>query len=122
MPNGDHQDEQEQSLILFENAQSPIKLEQQRRTIRTHSVTDQELTAIAAPSGSLSLALAGMTFGALVTCIVTLTTVRIDDPRTYAAYVASTITSFILTVFLGFNGVREMWNAKSAIEDLRKRS
>ena len=65
------------------------------------SVTGSELETVASLSNSVHLAFFGVSFGALVSFVIVLSTTTISNPQTHADYVALAALSGFGTAYFG---------------------
>ena len=105
--------------IDFQPAADTVTVDFGHRTIRTYRVADQELHALSAPSSSPSLALFGVMIGVTATCVATLASTDITAPVTKAAFTIGVCAFFVLSLFFGWQAVREWRRARAVVQQLR---
>jgi hypothetical protein len=99
---------------------SPIDFSIVSRKFIIHQISDAELDTIAASGSSLDLTLFGVCAGALISLLVTVTTVSIPSPAGFAAYVSVTVISALATVFFGWHGFEAYWAARKKLAEIRR--
>jgi len=99
---------------------NPVTLSYVSRSIAIYQISDPELDRIAGSGASLELTLFGICAGALITLVITLTTVSIPNPRSFAAFVSTTAISFLASIFFGWRGIGKFLDSKKELKDLRR--
>ena len=86
-----------------------------------YSVTDPELNSIreSGLSATVDLALFTLCAGSLITLIVTLSTVNINDAKIFSAYVAASIVSGIFSLWFGMRACIAWKNAKAKLKEIK---
>lgn len=86
-----------------------------------YTVTENELNALkdSGTSATVDVALFTLSAGALVTLIVTLTTVQISDPHTFAGYVAATIVCAITGLWFGARSYLAIRGARAKLNEIK---
>ena len=89
------------------SAQRGVNIVIHQRDVHMYQVTEQEIDSLNESGGykTLDIALFSMCFGILVAVIITITTVDISNPKTYAAYVGSSILFGIGSIFFGIRSL-----------------
>ncbi len=84
-----------------------------------HTVSETELDGVASLSSSIHQTFVGMSFGAFFTLAITLYTVKIDDPKVYAAFVACAVLFGVLTLYFGIRAAADYIKAKKSLHKIK---
>jgi hypothetical protein len=101
------------------SAYSPVTLSYPHREMQMHSLSDSELDTIASSNGSIDLALLGISAGAFITLIITLSTVEISDPKKFAAFVAVAALAGFLSLTFGWRTYSSHKAAQKILNDIK---
>ncbi len=71
-------------------------------------------------SSAIDLTLFALCFGALITLIVTLSTVDITSPKLNMAYVGATIVSGVLSLWFGLRSIVSIRTAKKKLKEIKE--
>jgi hypothetical protein len=102
-----------------ESFQNPVTFHYAHRDLTLHFVTEQELDAVASLSNSVHLTFLGVSFGALITLAITLSTVTISDSKVFAAFVACTVLSAASTLYFGIRAWISYREARRKLRELK---
>jgi hypothetical protein len=110
--------------IKPETPDSPITISFRRRDVETFYVFDHELATIGSASAQSALhnTLFGAGFGAAISLWVTVFTVEIKNPNTYATFWALSIVSTIMAIYFGIRSFIDFRQAKKQITAIREAS
>ena len=94
------------------------------RQFSMYRVTEEELENLYSAGNykTLDVGLFSLTLGIFVTLIVTLVSVNIHDPRTFAAFSSSAFVSLIGSVFCAIRAVIAWRRAKRGLEAIKRSS
>ncbi len=107
------------SILYGEGEPSPnVEVVTHPRKLHMYQVTEAELGTIqeVGQRFSLEISFFALLFGALITLLITLTTVSISDPKMYSSYVAVTIISALGSLYFGIRAIIDYRNAKKKIK------
>jgi hypothetical protein len=90
------------------------------REVTVHQITDSELDSVASLSNSVHLALFGLCAGGLITLVITLLTVPIAQSMAFAALVASSIATFVGTIYFGINARIAYKEAERKVKEIKQ--
>jgi uncharacterized membrane protein YdcZ (DUF606 family) len=99
---------------------SPVEFSVVSRRIIIYQINDAELETIAASGSSLHLTLFGVCCGALISLLVTVTTVSLPNPATFAAYISATIIMALATLFFGWRGLEAYLAGRKKLAEIRQ--
>ncbi len=85
-----------------------------------HTVTGQELDAVASLSNSVHLTFFGLCFGATISLSIVISTVSIPDPKTYAAFMALTAVSVILSSYFGIRALIDYRASRRKLKEIKR--
>ncbi len=99
----------------------PVEIVSHPRQLHVFHVTEDELNSVqeVGQATSLDIALACLCIGILVTLIVTISTVEIDGPKMYAAYISSLLLMLVLSLFFGVRTFLGIKRAKTKLKELK---
>ncbi len=104
-----------QPAIPFGHTAAPgaVEIVTHGRTLHMYSLTDPELNSLqeSGLSATVDLSLFALSIGIFVSLVVTVSTVDINNPKIYAAYVGGSIFTGLLSLWFG---VRAFIGVKSA--------
>lgn len=85
------------------------------------SVTETELDGLSDSglSSAVDLSLFALSFGILVTLIITISTVDVNPPKIFASYVAAAIVFAIFSVLFGVRSVIAWKSAKKKLTEIK---
>jgi hypothetical protein len=95
-----------------------MQIEYVPTVVRVHYVPEYQLEGLATGGATVNLGLAGMTFGAAVTIIVTLVTVDMGA-YAFASFVAALIATSGLTAFFGSAAYRDHQKARRQLDAIK---
>jgi hypothetical protein len=107
------------SFVQRGDPRASVTIEIVPREMRMHQVTDDELRQLRSGANSSSLTLFGVAIGGAITIGVTLGTVELTT-SVHATFVASFIATVGLTLFFGFNAVRDYLSVKRLIQHIER--
>lgn len=85
-----------------------------------HTVSETELDTVASLSGSVHLAFLGVSLGAFITLLITVLTVPLQEPKTFAAFVACTGLAGILAIYFGIYAAIDYKAAKAKLQAIKR--
>jgi hypothetical protein len=103
--------------IQVESPESPVTIDVMPRRVAMYRLFETELDSLGSAQNSVHLAFFGLAFGAALALGITLLTVDISNPKTYAAFWASLLVSMAGTLYCG---VRAAFDWRKAKENIRK--
>ena len=106
--------------ILTSTGSASLIVEYTPRRMRMLTLAEYELDDLASGSPSVHFALLGISFGALVAFGITLATVDIAAPRTFASFVALTAVSSLASLFFGANAIRGELSRRRRLRRLKQ--
>lgn len=99
----------------------PLTVNQHPRDVDCFTILDVELDMLSENFSSLSLVFAGASLGAAISLGATVLSVDTLDPKVHGGFVGTTVAMAVLTVFFGYNAVRDWLKARSTANTVRQR-
>jgi len=105
-------------FIYQERRPNPLKIILVPRVILYYPISSPELKMLASVHTSASLTLSGVAFGAFVSFLITLLTVRLDN-RAFATFLSLFVVSCVLLLYFAANAYRDLRAAEKVIREIR---
>jgi hypothetical protein len=91
-----------------------------RRNLTMRPITDAEIDALASLGNSIHLTFFGISFGALLSFVIVLTTNDVKDPRWFAAYVAMLGVSILGAAYFGVRSVVDYLSQQNKVKEIKQ--
>ncbi len=98
----------------------PVTVLYKPRSVTMCYVSEQELDAFGSVQNSVNLAFSALAFGAWLTLTVTLATVQITNPYTYAAFWGGFWISLVLTGYFGIRAFLDFRHSRTHISSIKE--
>jgi hypothetical protein len=109
-----------QAAVFTDSTSGPLTVHYTRRTLKMHTISEVELDTVAALGNSIHLALLGIGAGTFITCVITLLTVSISDPRTAAIFVGLTWISGVASLYFGARSASDYLAARRKLKEIKE--
>jgi hypothetical protein len=91
--------------FIAPSATPSLTIDYAPRRLRMVTLSETELETIASPSASIHFGFFGVAFGAVVSLLITVSTVDIASPKMFAAFIAGTVLSGLATLYFGVRAI-----------------
>ncbi len=117
LPNAEGQNPE--GNVRFARPDNPLTVEIVPMNFKVYQVSEDGIERLSSGTTSLNMLFFGVCFGALISFASVLFSTPIQNPKTFAAFVALTVLFLLGSAVFGVNGYRDYRAIKERVRDIK---